>query len=299
MSKASKPLGLAVSYLEEYSVFIIYAIMFIVPIFTSMEGGGGMGYIQQLGSFPIEFSDVLFIAISIPVIIVILTVRLFLDILIFVSPIPLLDSMFEFIKMGFSTFLFVIFLIAPPVGIFLCVVVFVISYFFYKKAKAQLRYFRYIFLQPILHFFRSRKAEIVDPDFPDQLKNHFHSIEMAVQGISSAAIGEIKEKQCVWVVKADNKLFVCHHKWYTADIVYELAVPARMGRDIHAIIITDQQNIQIQLSVYYKPLYARIVQLTRSNDEGLSGIAGKAGGLWRKVMEKFNQMSSMKEAYGR
>jgi hypothetical protein len=26
---------------------------------------------------------------------------------------------------------------------------------------------------------------------------------------------------------------------------------------------------------------------------GLSGIAGKADGLWRKVMEKFNQMLSM------
>jgi len=96
--------------------------------------------------------------------VVVSSVRFFIDILIFLSPIPLIDSILEIGKIV-VTFLFVILAaVFPTASAVVAIIIFLFSLLFYKKSIRLINQTKYLFVHPVLNFFK-KEPEITEDDF--------------------------------------------------------------------------------------------------------------------------------------
>lgn len=272
--KVSKPIGLAATFLEDKSGIIISIIMMVAP-YTMNSDNSMHSEMSFLGISNVPIHIIALMVLAIPYYMTIVTLRFFLEVLIFLSPIPFLDAVFEFIKKAITFSLITIYFLFPTTGIILSILIFVIALFFLKKAKRFILFFKYIFLQPLVIKIFRKNQTLTSEKIPNQINKKFVNPSLAIQCLTDIEIGRIKNRRIVWLIKEQDKIFIGQPKSLLPPIIIELENTSNSNFQIvkklnHFLIQNDQTKIKLLLNNSYKKLQGEILTQLNSNSGELT-----------------------------
>ena len=162
LSKVSKPLAQALDQLETYSVIVILlAIKFLAD--TSDETT--QVAVVQLGVFSITADVLLSIAMIINII-VINSVKFFFEFLVWLTPVPVLDAIFEVCNKGLCAALLAVYAFSPTVATIINLVILLTAAVIFRWANRQVHFYRTMVTDPLLariwpSYGKPRKPEMV------------------------------------------------------------------------------------------------------------------------------------------
>lgn len=153
-NKATAVIGLADNYLSNHAAILINIIVMIAPaIFTQTAEHPA---VQEAGIFSIGLQTILVLIVSVYFLIVVTTVRFFIDILIFLSPIPFIDSILEVAKIVVTVLFVLISVFYPTFSVILSVITFLIALSMYRKSVRMVNKTSYLFIHPVLQLFKKK-----------------------------------------------------------------------------------------------------------------------------------------------
>lgn len=150
LTKVSKPFAQAVDQLETYSVIVILLVIkFMAGVSTSDESDAVPVAMIQLGVLSVTADTLLAIAMVINVI-VINSVKFFFEFLIWLTPIPLLDAVFEACNKTLCAALMAVYAFSPTIATIINLVVLIVAAIIFRWSSRRLRFYRTMLLDPIL-----------------------------------------------------------------------------------------------------------------------------------------------------
>ncbi len=309
LSKFSKPLGLAAKFLENKAGYFIYILTLIAPYLMQASGNSNIemsGF--AIGGYEIPSSIFIIALLAIPYFLVVVTVRYFLEILIFLSPIPLLDALFEFAKKVFTFGLVLIYFFFPKFGLILTLLIFVAAFFLFKKAKKFSNFFQYIYVEPMFSKLFGKDKTMVSENIPNKIKAELPNINLAIEGLTGKKYGAIPAKSSVWFIKNEDDLFICQSKLFRKPIVQQVSLQGnlRLGKEVYYHVIDNESNdFKLLVNNTYKEVIPEIVEELYLNEIGSVGLAKKKEALTeqgvntiKSLLNIFNtdQLSKMKKS---
>lgn len=160
-NKATAAIGLADNYLSGHAAIIINVFVILAPtFFTSSE----TTVLQEASFLSVSLKTLAILIVSIYFLVVVSSVRFFIDILIFLSPIPLIDSILEIAKIVVTFFFVLLAAVFPMTSAVIAVIIFLFSLLFYKRSIRLINQTKYLFVYPILSFFK-REPEMEETNF--------------------------------------------------------------------------------------------------------------------------------------
>ncbi len=152
LTKVSKPFAQAFDRLEAYAVIVI---LLVVKIVSSMESSGlessGEPEVAmiQLGIFSFTADTLLAIAMVINILIV-NSVKFFFEFLVWLTPIPFLDAIFELCNKATCGVLLAIYAFSPTVATVLNLIVLLFAAIAFRWVSRRVRFYRAMVLDPLL-----------------------------------------------------------------------------------------------------------------------------------------------------
>ena len=136
LSKVSKPLALVCDTLETYAGLVaVIAVQLVKKLLESPDGGAPIAAAGFAG-IPTEL---LLAGLSVANFVVIQTVRLFFELLVWISPIPLLDAFFEAANKLVCAGLIALFAFSPWAAFAINLLIFLLCLALFRKAKKGIR----------------------------------------------------------------------------------------------------------------------------------------------------------------
>ena len=149
LTKVSKPFAQAVDRLETYSVIII---LLAIKIISSMESSADESTqvaMVQLGVFSFTVDTLLAIAMVINVL-VINSVKFFFEFLVWLTPIPLLDAVFELCNKTLCAMLMALYAFSPTIATILNLLILVAAALVLRWISRRVRFYRTMILDPVI-----------------------------------------------------------------------------------------------------------------------------------------------------
>lgn len=204
-NKATAAIGLADNYLSSHAAIIINIIVIISPIlFTDIPVEAETP--QEAGFISIGLKTLLILIVSIYFLVVVTTVRFFIDILIFLSPVPFIDSILEIVKIGITVLFVLISIFYPTFSVILSVLVFLLSLSMYRKAVQLVNKTKYLFVYPLLNLFKNKEK---------LLKHNNHS---SVTVYLKTKTEKFKKGAIVRLVKKENATYLVKDRFLFSNI---------------------------------------------------------------------------------
>ena len=154
-NKATAVVGLADNYLSNHAAILINVIVILTPSFVNSADQNEL--YQQASILSLSLKTVIALIVSVYFLVIVTTVRFFIDILIFLTPIPFVDAILEVVKIVLTVFFIGISVFYPKVSVVLSVVLFLIALTMYKKSLRLVSKTTYLFIYPILNMFRNNE----------------------------------------------------------------------------------------------------------------------------------------------
>jgi hypothetical protein len=147
LTKVSKPFAQAVDRLETYAVIVI---LLVLKLIASVESSGETEVaIVQLGVFSFTFESLLSIAMIVNIMIV-NSVKFFFEFLIWLTPIPFIDAIFEVCNKTVCATLMAIYAFSPTVATVINFVILLVAAILFRWISRRVRFFRSMVLDPVL-----------------------------------------------------------------------------------------------------------------------------------------------------
>ena len=155
LTKVSKPIARALDWVESYSVLLITLVIFGVGWAASDPGvpqhaGRGLAAVDgvaQAGLFALTWGAVLMVAAVINYLVV-HSVRVLLELLVWLSPIPLVDALFEGVNKTVCLGLLVLYAVSPLLALLMNVAIFAGCLWLYAWLKPRLDYHWHFWVEP-------------------------------------------------------------------------------------------------------------------------------------------------------
>lgn len=148
MSKVSKPFAQAMDQLETYSVIVI---LLVIKFFASTGEASPEAEVAvvQLGVFSFTADTLLAIAMVINLFVV-NSVKFFFEILVWLTPIPAIDALFEICNKSVCAGLMALYAFSPTIATIVNLIVLLVSLFVFRWAYRRMTFYRGIFVDLIL-----------------------------------------------------------------------------------------------------------------------------------------------------
>ena len=147
LTKVSKPFAQAVDRLETYAVIVI---LLAIKVSSSMESGGDPQVAMvQLGMLSFTVDTLLAIAMAINIL-VINSVKFFFEFLVWLTPVPFLDAIFEVCNKSLCAALMAIYAYSPTLATIINLSVLLVAAFMFRWVSRRVRFYRTIVMDPIL-----------------------------------------------------------------------------------------------------------------------------------------------------
>ena len=147
LTSPTKLIAESADILERYAGVIVYAIVIAA---NHLSGPAEqVVVVYQAGIFSFTIQTILIIAAACNII-VINTIKFFFELLVLLSPIPLLDAIFEAANKTLCGGLIVIYLFNPFLAFLINLILFLICLLVYKWVYRRVRYLKCILLEPII-----------------------------------------------------------------------------------------------------------------------------------------------------
>lgn len=149
LTKVSKPFAQAVDRLETYAVIVI---LLAIKIVSSMEAATDEPTqiaMVQLGVFSVTLDTLLAIAMVINVL-VINSVKFFFEFLVWLTPIPFLDAVFEVCNKSLCAMLMALYAFNPAIATLLNLAILFVAALLLRWISRRVRFYRTMILDPII-----------------------------------------------------------------------------------------------------------------------------------------------------
>ena len=147
LTKVSKPFAQAVDRLETYAVIVI---LLTIKVVTSMESDGDPQVaLVQMGVMSFTLDTLLGIAMVINIL-VINSVKFFFEFMVWLTPVPFLDAIFEVCNKTLCAVLMAIYAYSPTLATLINLSILVVAAFLFRWVSRQVRFYRTIVLDPLL-----------------------------------------------------------------------------------------------------------------------------------------------------
>ncbi|MFV0484546.1 MAG: hypothetical protein ACK5MG_10710 [Bacteroidales bacterium] len=151
------------NWLENKAGLLINSLVILLPVFFSSSPLDSE-IVYQAGFLSISFKTVLILFVSTYLLLSIMTMFLFVDFLIFLSPVPLVDTVLQISKIFFSIILVVVSILSPIVSVAIMALLFIASLFFLDKAMILINKMNYLMIYPILNSLRGKEKVLSSGD---------------------------------------------------------------------------------------------------------------------------------------
>ncbi len=149
LSKVSKPFAQAMDQLETYSVIIILLTIKVMSDYGSGADEGTQVAMVQLGVFSVAADTLLMIAMAINIVVV-NTVKFFFEFLVWLTPIPALDAIFEVCNKAICAALMAVYAFSPTIATMINVVILLCALVVFRWVSRQVRYYRTMVMDPVV-----------------------------------------------------------------------------------------------------------------------------------------------------
>ena len=237
LTKVSKPFAQAVDRLETYAVIVI---LLIIKIMASAETSTGEEQIAmvQLGVVSFTLDTLLAIAMVINIL-VINSVKFFFEFMVWLTPVPFLDAVFEVCNKSLCALLMAIYAMSPTLATVINLFMLLFAAIVLRWISRRVRFYRTMVLDPIVSrlwsgFGRPKRPELIV--FPKQEFGPFAAKSRL--RLRRADDGE------GWTLQEVNWLMPCkEHLWSTEQIP-----KIRRGWVMHAVEVDDTDGLQTLFS---------------------------------------------------
>lgn len=231
----SKVFAEATERIETYAGIISYGV-----VLMAAQQDAGAEQVEQVvvysaGIFSMTGNGLLACCAAVNIF-VIATVRFFFELLTLISPIPMLDAIFECCNKAVAGILIAIYAFNPWLALVLNIILFLICLVIFKWVNRRVRYLKAMLLEPILvGFVRTLFGRIhYDPDKGTQRKlaRELGNITAVVKCFPSRKLGKIKKKDRCYLAFGDDGVLlvklrllggVVSRKLNAADLSREVA----------------------------------------------------------------------------
>ncbi len=156
LTKVSKPFAQALDRLEAYSVIII---LLMIKLGSSLESSAETEVaIVQMGVFSFTADTLLGIAMIVNVLVV-NSVKFFFEFLVWLTPVPLVDAIFEVCNKTICAVLMAIYAFSPIIATMINLVILLVALIIFRWVSRRVRFYRTMLLDPILSQFFSSHSQ--------------------------------------------------------------------------------------------------------------------------------------------
>jgi hypothetical protein len=287
-NKATAPIGLVDDYLSNHAAVIINAFVMLAPTIFS-ESPMLNEVIFQAGFLSVTFQTVMILGVSTYFLIIVMTVRFFTDILIFLSPVPLIDSILEIIKIVLTAGFVFISIISPLTSVVISGLMFVTALLFYRRSKRLVNKTKYLVVHPIFNFFRTTETTLAN--------GHSLSIPVYVNNTSQ----KIKAGTVAKLKKRSDKFFLINKRLLRLNIEEEIALENYYLTQTHLStrISTESENQSFLLNRSYHKHIDELAEILDVEIRQRSELErGLNKGIFHRIKSMFNKidMAELKAA---
>ena len=201
----TKTVAEATDQLETYAGIISYGAVFMMSDFHIMGEASDVVYTAGIISFS---QETLLLAVFAINIFVISSVKFFFELLVWISPIPLLDAAFEFCNKTLVAVLAIIYAFNPWLALVINLVLFGICLLIFRWCNRRLRYLKNMLLEPAwIGFISKLFGRRIDPSagLVRRLGKYISEGEPLIKVFPLSRVGKIKKKSlCMLYVSGDE-----------------------------------------------------------------------------------------------
>jgi hypothetical protein len=146
-TKVSKPLAQAVDRLEAYSVIIILLTVKLVAV-TQSQGDEPVAMVQ-FGMIQVSIDTLLAIAMIINIL-VINTVKFFFEFVVWLTPVPMLDAIFEVCNKSVCAGLMAVYAFSPAMATVINLCLLLVALIAFRWVNRRVRFYRTMLLDPVI-----------------------------------------------------------------------------------------------------------------------------------------------------
>ena len=243
-NKATAIIGLVDTYLSNKAALIVNAIVIFAPTFISNEPAHAE-IVYQLGFLSISFKTFLILSISLYFLIIVMAFKFFIDILIFLSPVPFIDAVLEIIKIVIAAGFVIISIVSPVISVIIAVLMFFVSLFFYRRSVNLINKTKYLIVYPLLNLMRSKQKKLTNGE------------NLSILVLTNKKYGNIKKGVIVRLQKNKNSFELIQKRFLLPNIIEKIILNEYTFHQNHLDLILsneDQSKSLVLNRTYHKYL---------------------------------------------
>ncbi len=238
LTAASKVFAELTDQLETYAGIVSYGVILLLASESRQPESEAVVYAAGVFTFT---QQTLLVCVAAVNILVISTVRLFFELLVLISPIPLLDAIFEGANKTVTALLALIYAYNPWVAFVINLLLFGFCLLIFRWVNRRIKYLRAVLLDPVMTGLK--KKWLKDPSIaPDarakrKLVRQGRQVDLLIKCFPKRKLGKIKKKDLCYLVFAGTDLVLIKPSLFGAPRVEPLD-KKQVGATISAGLLT-------------------------------------------------------------
>jgi hypothetical protein len=249
LTKVTKPFAQAIDQVEAHSgIVAVLAVQALSRMNMGDDGGQEVASTVVIQAGFISFTQgtllMIFSAINV---FVVNTVKFFFEMMIFLSPFPTVDAIFEAANKAVVGALMAIYVWSPWVATVINLAIFAVSLLIFAWVRRRVVYLRAVFGDPILGWmaekiFRRPQPTLTSTKLSGVLAQIFPNPTVVLKAFAAKRFGGLRMKTRGFLVQADGKLHFVRRRLFLAPKVVSLPVAGHTVRVdkgflAHAIVL--------------------------------------------------------------
>ncbi len=230
LTKVTKPLAQAVDQLEAHAgIVAVVAVQFLSSLHLGGEPAAPAAIVFQAGIFSFS-ANVLIAAFSAVNIFVVNTVKFFFEVLIWLSPFPVVDAAFEAANKSVAAFLLAIYVWSPWAGLSLNLLIFAVCLLIFSWARRRVIYMRGVLGDPIFGWmaekiFRRPPVGLTSTRLPSALASQLSGRTLVIKAFAGKSLPGVKRKARGFLVRSGDRLVFAQPRFLRRPIIVDLPQP--------------------------------------------------------------------------
>ena len=205
MTAVSKGFAEVSDQLETYAGIISYLAIFYLA--GTGQDSTTPQVVYTAGIFTFTWNTLLMIAVVINII-VINTVKYFFELLVWISPIPMLDAIFETANKVVTAALVAVYVFSPYLAMLLNIILFLMCFSIFNWVRRRVKYYRTIFIGPIVAKLLGRTGSSPSSQIKARIAAAVEKGETLLKVFPLRKMGRIKKKEMSYLTIGKNGLFL-------------------------------------------------------------------------------------------
>jgi len=221
LTTVSKAFSEATDQIETYAGIISYLAIFMLAGQAQSVQASANPVVYTAGIFTFTWDTLLMIAMVINII-VINTVKYFFELLVWISPIPSLDAMFELANKVVATALSAIYMFSPALAFTINIVIFLICLTIFSWARRRVKRMRAMLIDPIIAKLLGRKTYTTPLHVRTRISHILPNSNPFVKVFPARKIGKIKKRDLCYLTAVGNNLSMVKPRLIRKSVVEKL-----------------------------------------------------------------------------